>query len=59
MEKEERGAIMAGGQFNRLIGKERPGTYINFESGRNNNTVKNRYKRNSNSSTSQSDIWSS
>lgn len=31
---------MAGGQFNRLIGKERPGTYINFESGRNNNTVK-------------------
>lgn len=31
---------MAGGRFDKLIGKERPGTYINFESGRDNNTVK-------------------
>ena len=25
---------MAGGRFDRLVGKERPGTYVNFESGR-------------------------
>ncbi len=31
---------MAGGRFDKLIGKERPGTYINFESGRDNNSVK-------------------
>ncbi|MCX4340045.1 MAG: phage tail sheath family protein [Lachnospiraceae bacterium] len=30
---------MAGGRFDRLIGKERPGTYINFESGRDTNTI--------------------
>lgn len=30
---------MAGGQFDRLIGKVRPGTYINFESGRESNTI--------------------
>lgn len=30
---------MAGGRFDRLIGKERPGTYINFESGRKNGIV--------------------
>lgn len=30
---------MAGGRFDRLIGKVRPGTYINFESGRENNAV--------------------
>lgn len=31
---------MAGGRFDKLIGKERPGTYINFESGRDNNAIK-------------------
>lgn len=31
---------MAGGRFERFIGKERPGTYINFESGRDNNAIK-------------------
>lgn len=31
---------MAGGRFDKLVGKERPGTYINFESGRDNNAVK-------------------
>lgn len=30
---------MAGGRFDKLIGKERPGTYINFESGRDTNTI--------------------
>lgn len=30
---------MAGGRFDKLIGKERPGTYINFESGRDNNSI--------------------
>lgn len=30
---------MAGGRFDKLIGKERPGTYTNFESGRENNAV--------------------
>lgn len=30
---------MAGGRFDKLIGKVRPGTYINFESGRENNAV--------------------
>ena len=30
---------MAGGRFDKLIGKVRPGTYINFESGRKNNTI--------------------
>lgn len=30
---------MAGGRFDRLVGKERPGTYINFESGRDNNAI--------------------
>lgn len=30
---------MAGGRFDKLVGKVRPGTYINFESGRENNTV--------------------
>lgn len=31
---------MAGGRFDKLIGKERPGTYINFESSRNDNATK-------------------
>lgn len=30
---------MAGGRFDKLIGKERPGTYINFESGRKNGVI--------------------
>ncbi len=30
---------MAGGRFDKLIGKERPGTYTNFESGRDTNTI--------------------
>ncbi len=30
---------MAGGKFDKLVGKVRPGTYINFESGRDNNAV--------------------
>ena len=30
---------MAGGRFDKLIGKVRPGTYINFESGRGNTTI--------------------
>lgn len=30
---------MAGGHFDKLVGKVRPGTYINFESGRENNAV--------------------
>ncbi len=30
---------MAGGKFNKLIGKVRPGTYINFESGRDSGAV--------------------
>lgn len=30
---------MAGGRFDKRVGKVRPGTYINFESGRDNNTV--------------------
>lgn len=30
---------MAGGRFDKLIGKERPGTYINFESGRKNGII--------------------
>lgn len=31
---------MAGGKFDKLVGKVRPGTYINFESGRDNTAVK-------------------
>ena len=30
---------MAGGRFDKLVGKVRPGTYINFESGRENNII--------------------
>ena len=30
---------MAGGRFDKLVGKTRPGTYINFESGRDNSAV--------------------
>ena len=30
---------MAGGRFDKLVGKTRPGTYINFESGRDNSVV--------------------
>lgn len=30
---------MAGGRFDKQVGKVRPGTYINFESGRDNNAV--------------------
>lgn len=30
---------MAGGRFDTLVGKERPGTYINFESGRKNGVI--------------------
>ena len=30
---------MAGGRFDKLVGKERPGTYINFESGRKNGVI--------------------
>lgn len=30
---------MAGGRFDKLLGKVRPGTYINFESGRKNNII--------------------
>lgn len=32
---------MAGGRFDKLVGKTRPGTYINFESGRENAVVSN------------------
>lgn len=30
---------MAGGRFDKIVGKVRPGTYINFESGRENNII--------------------
>ena len=30
---------MAGGRFDKIIGKVRPGIYINFESGRDNNVI--------------------
>lgn len=30
---------MAGGRFDKLVGKTRPGTYVNFESGRDNTTT--------------------
>ncbi len=30
---------MAGGKFDKLVGKVRPGTYINFQSGRDGNTI--------------------
>ena len=30
---------MAGGRFDKIVGKVRPGTYINFESGRENNVI--------------------
>ena len=32
---------MAGGRFDKLVGKVRPGTYINFESGRENAVISN------------------
>lgn len=32
---------MAGGRFDKLVGKVRPGTYINFESGRENSIISN------------------
>lgn len=31
---------MAGGRFDKLVGKDRPGTYINFESGRDDNATR-------------------
>ena len=32
---------MAGGRFDKQVGKVRPGTYVNFESSRDNNTIRN------------------